>query len=62
MLVLKRRARESILIGNDVRVTIVRVDGGGVRVGVEAPEHIAVDREEVRRRINRRTHSESVCV
>ena len=48
MLVLKRKRHESILIGSDIRVTIVEVAGGGVRVGIEAPRGVQVDREEVR--------------
>lgn len=48
MLVLKRKRHESILIGSDIRVTIVEVAGGGVRVGIEAPRGVQVDREEIR--------------
>ena len=47
MLVLSRRVGERILVGDNIRITIVRVSGGGVRLGIEAPSDIAVVREEV---------------
>ena len=47
MLVLSRRPGESIMIGNDVVITILEVSGETVRVGVRAPREIAVHREEV---------------
>ena len=46
MLVLSRKVGESLLIG-DSKVTLVRVQGGGVRLGVDAPEHVRVVREEI---------------
>lgn len=50
MLVLSRKIGERILIGDDIRVTIVRVGGGGVRVGIEAPANLNVVREELKDR------------
>ena len=50
MLVLSRKVGERILIGDDIRVTIVRVTGGGVRVGIEAPASLNVVREELKER------------
>ena len=50
MLVLSRRAGERIYIGDDVVVTVIASGNGKVRLGVEAPPHISVDREEVRLR------------
>ena len=47
MLVLSRKVGERILIGDQVAVTIVRVSGGGVRVGIEAPAEMAVLRAEI---------------
>lgn len=47
MLVLTRRAGESIVIGNEIVVTIVEVRSGQVRVGIQAPRHIEVHRHEV---------------
>jgi carbon storage regulator len=47
MLVLSRKVGERILIGDHVTVTVVRVTGGGVRLGIEAPPEMAVIREEL---------------
>ena len=47
MLVLSRKEGERILIGDDIRVTVVRVSGGGVRLGIEAPPESAIVREEL---------------
>ncbi len=47
MLILTRRAGESLLIGDEVSVTVLSVKGGQVRLGVDAPRDIAVHREEV---------------
>ena len=53
MLVLSRRANESIVIGGDVVVTVLEVRGDQVRLGIEAPRHITVHREEVHAEIQR---------
>ena len=50
MLVLTRKLSESILIGEGVRVTIVRLEGGQVRLGIEAPRSVAVLRAELKAR------------
>lgn len=47
MLVLTRRPGESITIGNDIVVTVVTSAGGQVRLGITAPQHVRVLREEV---------------
>lgn len=47
MLVLSRKPGERILIGNDIVVTVVRFQGGTVRLGIEAPRDFAVIREEL---------------
>jgi carbon storage regulator len=47
MLVLTRKKYESIYIGDDVRITVVECSNDKVRIGVEAPKHLSVDREEV---------------
>lgn len=47
MLVLTRKAGESIVIGNEVTVTVVEVRNGQVRLGIEAPRSIEVHRKEV---------------
>ncbi len=47
MLVLSRKLNQRILIGDDIVITIVDLDFGKVRVGVDAPANVRVDREEV---------------
>ncbi len=47
MLVLTRKKKESITIGNDVRVTVVEIRGSQVRLGIEAPRNTPVNRTEV---------------
>ncbi len=51
MLVLSRKTGESLRIGSDVRVTIVAASPGHVRIGIEAPDDVAIYREEVFGRI-----------
>ena len=48
MLVLSRKVGERIWIGDDISVVVVRITGGGVRLGIEAPEHIKVIRDEIK--------------
>lgn len=50
MLILTRRVGESIVIGKDVEVTVMGVNGCQVRIGVQAPKDMVVDREEVAQR------------
>lgn len=47
MLILTRRVGETLMIGDDVTITILSVRGGQIRVGVNAPKNTAVHREEV---------------
>jgi len=47
MLILTRRPGESILIGDDIEVTIMRIGGNQVRIGIEAPKDISIVREEL---------------
>ena len=53
MLILKRRVGETVMIGNDVTVTVLGVKGNQVRVGINAPKTVAVHREEIYERIKR---------
>lgn len=46
MLVLSRGVDEGIMIGDDIRVTIVRINGGAIRIGIEAPKEAAIVRGE----------------
>jgi carbon storage regulator len=50
MLVLMRRPCESIVISGNIRVTVVSVQGGKVRLGIEAPPDVRVDRKEIHER------------
>ena len=49
MLVLSRKVGERILVGDQIRITVVRLTNGGVRLGIEAPADMSVLREEVKR-------------
>ena len=51
MLVLTRRANQSIMIGSDVVVTVLEVRGDQVRIGIDAPRSVSVHREEVFREL-----------
>jgi carbon storage regulator len=50
MLILSRRTGESLNIGDDIKVTVLEIRGSQVRIGVSAPKHIQVDREEITER------------
>lgn len=47
MLALSRKANESIIIGNDIEITILEVKGEQVKIGIKAPKSVPVYREEV---------------
>ena len=51
MLILTRRVGESVVIGEDVTVTVLGVKGNQVRIGINAPKNVAVHREEIFERI-----------
>jgi len=51
MLILSRRIGESVMIGDEVTVTVLNVHGNQVRIGVSAPRNVAVHREEISERI-----------
>jgi carbon storage regulator len=48
MLVLSRKKNERIVIGENIVITIVEIRGDKIRIGIDAPKDIPVDREEVR--------------
>lgn len=53
MLILTRRVGETLMIGDDVQVTVLGVKGNQVRIGVNAPKEVSVHREEIYERIKR---------
>jgi len=57
MLILTRRAGEALMVGENVRVTVLGVKGNQVRIGVDAPKEVAVHREEIYDRIKKEKES-----
>ena len=47
MLVLSRKANESIVIGEDVVITVLQIIGNKVRLGIQAPHNVSIHREEI---------------
>ena len=60
MLILTRRVGETLMIGDEVTVTVLGVKGNQIRIGVNAPREVAVHREEIYERINRENPPEGV--
>ena len=52
MLILTRKVGESLLIGDDVSITILNIRGNQVKIGVQAPKDVSVHREEIYQRIH----------
>jgi carbon storage regulator len=58
MLILSRKVGETLMIGNEVALTILGVKGTQVRIGINAPKNVAVHREEIYTRIQREQQGE----
>tara|TARA_B100000989_G_C19473214_1_gene441673 strand:- start:89 stop:256 length:168 start_codon:yes stop_codon:yes gene_type:complete len=52
MLVLSRKAEESMYIGDEIKITVLDIRGGQVRLGISAPQDVKIHREEVYNRIS----------
>ena len=59
MLILTRRVGETLMIGDEVSVTVLGVKGNQVRIGVNAPKEVAVHREEIYARIKKEQEADS---
>ena len=59
MLILTRRIGETLMVGDDVTITVLGVKGNQVRIGVNAPKDVAVHREEIYQRIQKEKTGEN---
>lgn len=57
MLILTRRVGETLIVGDDVSVTVLGVKGNQVRIGIDAPKDVSVHREEIYKRIKEEENS-----
>ena len=53
MLVLTRRIDESLIVGDDIKITVVKIDNTQIKLGIEAPKDVTIEREEVLKETNK---------
>jgi len=61
MLILTRRVGETLMIGDEITVTVLEVKGSQVRIGVNAPKEVAVHREEIYERVKAEKNKQNVA-
>jgi len=47
MLILSRKLGQSLQVGDDVRITVVKIDNNTIRIGIDAPHHVSIQRGEI---------------
>ncbi len=58
MLILTRKVNETLMVGDDVSVTVLGIKGGQIRIGINAPRDIAVHRQEIYEKIKRESEGD----
>jgi len=53
LLVLTRRIQETLIIGDDIKITVLGISRGQIRIGIDAPPEVSIHREEIYNRIKR---------
>lgn len=59
MLILTRRVGETLIIGDNIVITVLDVKGNQVRIGINAPKDVSIHREEIYNRIQQNTHEQN---